>query len=69
LQTVDNDSQKQSLSTIINKERLKILSRQTKTPAQLNIIDKKETTGKAGVRVELIVPYIKRSGDGEIFNN
>ncbi|AEW01023.1 hypothetical protein A4D02_13780 [Niastella koreensis] len=57
LQTVDNDSQKQSLSTIINKERLEILSWQTKTPAQVKIIDKKATGRQAGVRVELIVPY------------
>jgi tetratricopeptide (TPR) repeat protein len=67
-QVVDNQSQKRSLSTIINKERLKILSRQTKTPAHLKIIDKKATTGEAGVRVELILPYqcvlVKRSIDG-----
>jgi len=56
-QVFDNQSQKRSLSTIINKERLDILSRKTKTPAHLLIIDKKETTGKAGVRVELILPY------------
>lgn len=49
--------QKRPLSTIINKERLEILSRQTRTPAQLKIIDKKATTGEAGVRVELILPY------------
>lgn len=57
LQTVDNQLQKRSLSTIINRERLDILSRQTKTRAQLQIIDKKATTGEAGVRVELVVPY------------
>jgi tetratricopeptide (TPR) repeat protein len=48
---------KRSLSTIINKERLAILSRQTKTVAQLTIVDKKATLGERGVRVELIVPY------------
>jgi tetratricopeptide (TPR) repeat protein len=56
-QEEDNHSKKRSLSTLINRERLEILSRQTKTPAQLKIIDKKATTGEAGVRVELIVPY------------
>jgi hypothetical protein len=54
---VDNHYQKRPLSTIINRERLQILSRQTNTLAQLKIIDKKATTGEAGVRVELIVPY------------
>lgn len=52
-----NQSQKQSLSTIINKERLKILSRQTGTRAHLKTIDKKTTTGETGVRVELILPF------------
>ncbi len=65
-QVAGNQSQKRSLSTLINKERLEILSRQTRTHAKLKIIDKKETTGKAGVRVELIVPYqspvIKKNG-------
>jgi LytS/YehU family sensor histidine kinase len=56
-QGVDNHSQKRPLSTIINKERLEILSRQTRTLAQLKIIDKKATGSEAGVRVELIVPY------------
>jgi hypothetical protein len=51
------DHQKRSLSTIINRERLEILSRQTKTPAQLKIIDKKAMGGGAGVRVELTLPY------------
>ncbi|WP_243751690.1 histidine kinase [Niastella caeni] len=53
----DPHQKKRPLSTIINKERLEILSRQTNTPAQLKIIDKKATTGEAGVRVELILPY------------
>ncbi len=48
---------KRSLSTVINKERLAILSRQTKTVAQLTIVDKKTTEGESGVRVELVVPY------------
>jgi LytS/YehU family sensor histidine kinase len=48
---------KRSLSTIINKERLAILSRQTKTVAQLTIVDKKATVGEPGVRVELMLPY------------
>jgi hypothetical protein len=52
-----SQSQKQSLSTLINKERLEIVSRQTKTPAQVQIIDKKATGGEAGVRVELVFPY------------
>jgi tetratricopeptide (TPR) repeat protein len=49
--------QKRPLSTIINRERLEILSRQTGTQAQLKIIDKKSTAGKAGVRVELNIPF------------
>jgi LytS/YehU family sensor histidine kinase len=57
IQSVEELSQKQSLSTIINRERLEILSRQTRTQAQLNIIDKKSTIGKAGVRVELNIPF------------
>ncbi|OQP63794.1 hypothetical protein A3860_22915 [Niastella vici] len=52
-----NHNQKRSLSTLINQERLQILSRQTKTAAKLTIVDKKATTGESGVRVELIVPY------------
>ena len=52
-----NADHKQSLSTIINQERLAILSRQTKRVAQLTIVDKKATEGKPGVRVELILPY------------
>lgn len=56
-QDVEDHEQKRSLSTIINKERLEILSRQTNTPAHINIIDKKATTGEAGVRVELVLPY------------
>jgi LytS/YehU family sensor histidine kinase len=48
---------KRSLSTIINQERLAILSRQTKTAAQLTVVDKKATVGERGVRVELVVPY------------
>ncbi|WP_165761303.1 sensor histidine kinase, partial [Niastella koreensis] len=57
LKDAGDQSQKRSLSTTINKERLEILSRQTNTRAQLKITGKKEITGKAGVRVELIVPY------------
>jgi tetratricopeptide (TPR) repeat protein len=49
--------EKRSLSTLINSERLKISGRQTKTRAQLKIIDKKAATGQRGVRVELIIPY------------
>lgn len=46
-----------SLSTLINQERLAILSRQTKTAARLSIVDKKATAGEFGVRVELVLPY------------
>src|ERR1044072_6004714 len=56
-QAVEDFGHKRPLSTIINKERLEILSRQTKTPAELKIIDKKATAGEAGVRVELMLPY------------
>ena len=48
---------KRSLSTVINQERLAILSRQTKTVAQLTIVDKKAIVGEPGVRVELILPF------------
>jgi LytS/YehU family sensor histidine kinase len=47
---------KRPLSTVINQERLAILSRQTKTVAKLTIVDKK-AEGERGVRVELIIPY------------
>jgi hypothetical protein len=43
---------KRPLSTIINKERLEILGRQTKTDAHINIIDKKATTGESSLSVE-----------------
>ena len=56
-QNVEDQFHKRPLSTVINKERLEILSRQTKTPAQLNIIDKKATIGEPGVRIELNVPF------------
>jgi LytS/YehU family sensor histidine kinase len=52
-----HDDHKRPLSTIINQERLAILSRQTKTVAKLTIVDKKAITGERGVRVELILPY------------
>jgi tetratricopeptide (TPR) repeat protein len=57
----EGDKQKRSLSTLINQERLDILSRQTKTPAQLTITDKKAAGGEAGVRVELIIPYRQKA--------
>lgn len=57
LQGGEDNRQKRSLSTLINKERLEILGRQTKTRAHLTIIDKKVTGGGAGVRVELVLPY------------
>jgi hypothetical protein len=53
-----NPYHKRPLSTLINQERLAILSRQTKTVAQLTIVDKKATGGEPGVRVELILPYL-----------
>ncbi len=42
-QGADDQYQKRPLSTITNKERLQILSCQTKTVAQLEIIDKRAT--------------------------
>ena len=60
MQCTDIPSKKRPWSTIINKERLKILTRQANTPAQLNIIDKKGSTNETGVRVELIIPYQTR---------
>ncbi len=56
-QGMEDQDQKRPLSTIINQERLEILGRQTRTPAQLKIIDKKATGAGAGVRVELRLPY------------
>jgi len=38
-------------------ERLNILSRHTKTVAQLTIVDKKATVGEPGGRVDLVLPY------------
>ncbi len=61
-QSGEDQSQKRSLSTIINKERLEIVSRQTKTPAKLKIVDKKAMGGEMGVRVELVVPYMEKRG-------
>lgn len=52
-----NHDHKRPLSTVINQERLAILSRQTKTVAKLTIIDKKTTVGEPGVRIELVLPY------------
>ena len=52
-----NTDHKRPLSTIINQERLAILSRQTKTVTQLTIVDKKATVGERGVQVELILPF------------
>jgi tetratricopeptide (TPR) repeat protein len=52
-----NGHHKRPLSTVINQERLAILSRQTKTAAQLTIVDKNAMAGETGVRVELVVPY------------
>ena len=52
-----NDHHNRPLSTIINQERLAILSRQTKTAAKLTIVDKKAIVGEPGVRVDLILPY------------
>ena len=51
------NSHKRPLSTVINQERLAILSRQTKTVAQLTIVDKKAMEEGPGVRVELVLPY------------
>jgi LytS/YehU family sensor histidine kinase len=58
-QGAEDHYQKRPLSTVINRERLKILSRQTNTPSQVKIIDKNATTGKPGVRVELILPFLR----------
>jgi tetratricopeptide (TPR) repeat protein len=52
-----NGHHKRPLSTIINQERLAILSRQTKTVAKLTVVDKKAIAGESGVRVELILPF------------
>ncbi len=47
---------KQSLSTIITQERLNMLSRQTRRPASLRILDKKNEEGQ-GIRVLLDIPF------------
>ena len=50
--------QKKSLSTMITKERLAILSRQTHQPAGIFITDKKQENSQ-GTRVELHIPFKK----------
>lgn len=48
----------QSLATIITKERMTILGEQHKTAQDIEIIDKKNTTGhESGVKVRFSIPY------------
>ncbi|RPD38272.1 tetratricopeptide repeat-containing sensor histidine kinase [Chitinophaga barathri] len=47
---------KTSLSTVITQDRLSMLSKQTKRPASLRVIDKRTENGE-GIRVELDVPF------------
>lgn len=48
----------QSLATIITKERMTILGDQHKTPQDIEIIDKKNTTeNESGVKVRFSIPY------------
>ena len=48
---------KPSLSTIINEERLSILSRQLRVPAKLMITEKQKENLGSGVRVEILIPF------------
>ncbi|WP_346319625.1 histidine kinase [Chitinophaga sp. YIM B06452] len=52
----EKQEEKTSLSTVITQERLSMLSKQTKRPASLRIIDKKAENGE-GIRVELDIPF------------
>lgn len=52
----EKQEEKTSLSTVITQERLSMLSKQTKRPASLRIIDKKTENGE-GIRVELDIPF------------
>jgi len=48
----------QSLATVITKERMNILGDQHKTPQDIEIIDKKNTTeNESGVKVRFSIPY------------
>lgn len=58
---------KPSLSTLITRERLDILSRQTRQPAGITVTDRKEKQ-QQGTRVELTIPFKKAGaqiGSGE----
>ncbi len=58
---------KASLSTLITRERLDILSRQTRQPAGITVTDRKEEQ-QQGTRVELTIPFKKATnqiGSGE----
>lgn len=59
LQPREQHTEKQSLSTLITQERLTMLSRQTRRPATLQIIDKK-TENSHGIRVELDIPFKRK---------
>lgn len=51
------EEKKPSLSTIINEERLSILSRQLRKPAKLTITEKQKENLGSGVKVEIIIPF------------
>jgi tetratricopeptide (TPR) repeat protein len=70
IQIVAGNKQKRSLSTLITQERLAILSRQTRQPAGISIVDKKEEQAE-GTRVVLQIPFRKMvpfNGSGENIN-
>jgi tetratricopeptide (TPR) repeat protein len=58
METVHHSPQKRSLSTRITQERLAILSRQTRQPASIDIVDKRQEQGQ-GTRVVLHIPFRK----------
>lgn len=59
LQPQQPNAEKQSLSTLITQERLTMLSKQTRRPATLQIIDKKNENSH-GIRVELDIPFKRK---------
>lgn len=70
IQTPATPVQRRSLSTIITQERLAILSRQTKQPAGISIVDKRKEQSE-GTRVVLQIPFRRTlafNGSGEKSN-
>jgi len=60
-QEAEKNKFSRSLSTVINQERLVILGKQTRSKADLKIINKQESKNGRGVRVELLIPFMERT--------